>query len=346
MLTRTVGETAALLDVLAGYEVGDANWAARPVEAYSTSVRRDPGRLRVAITTANPLEVDVDPECVRGMHQAAELLSSLGHDVEEAAPLMPGKDGLALFVSVFGPAVALGISYGELLAGRPPTDDEIEPLSRAILEQAQQTSSVGYLGAVAQLQALARAIVAFFAEYDLLLTPGLAERPLEIGDCTGYGEQPMADLARSGAFTPFTSLFNVTGQPAISVPIGFGEDNLPTNVQIVGKPLGEDTLLQVAAQIETARPWAHQRPPEPPRRRPGPRPSGAGARRAPPGPPDRPRRASARPASAPRPRSRTSSGRRAARRPSGSRAARSAGPGACGGGGRRRAGRARRPGGG
>ena len=109
---------------------------------------------------------------------------------------------------------------------------------------------------------MARGIVAFFAEYDLLLTPALAERPLTIGDCDGLGENPMADLARSGVFTPFTSLFNVTGQPAITVPIGFGEDNLPTCVQIVGKPLGEDTLLQIAAQIETARPWAHQRPPE------------------------------------------------------------------------------------
>ncbi|HET8949546.1 MAG TPA: amidase [Solirubrobacteraceae bacterium] len=262
VLTHTVAETAGLLDVLAGYEVGDANWAARPVEAYASSVRRDPGRLRIAITAANPLDVDVDPECVRGMHQAAELLSSLGHEVEEAAPLMPGKDALALFISVFGPAVALGISYGELLAGRPPADDEIEPLSRAIHRQSLETSSVGYLGAVAQLQALSRAIVAFFAEYDLLLTPALAERPLAIGDCTGMGDAPLEDLARSGRFTPFTSLFNVTGQPAISVPIGFGEDGLPTNVQIVGKPLGEDTLLQIAAQIETARPWAHMRPPE------------------------------------------------------------------------------------
>jgi amidase len=214
------------------------------------------------MTTTNPLEVDVDPECVRGMHQAAELLASLGHEVEEAAPSMPGKDALRLFISVFGPAVALGISYGELLAGRPPTDDEVEPLSRAILQQAQELPSVGYLGAVAQLQALARGIVAFFADYDLLLTPALAERPLVIGDCNGCGEKPLADLARSGAFTPFTSLFNVTGQPAITVPVGFGEDGLPTAVQVVGKPLGEDTLLQIAAQIETARPWAYQRPPE------------------------------------------------------------------------------------
>ena len=261
VLTRTTGETAALLDVLAGYEVGDATWAPRPAEPYSTSVRRDPGRLRVAMTAANPLDVDVDPECVRGMHQAAELLASLGHEVEEAAPSMPGKDALALFIGVFGPLVSLGIGYGELLAGRPPTDDEIEPLSRALYEQSSQITSVGYLGAVAQLQALARGLVAFFAGYDLLLTPALAERPLEIGDCNGLGSEPLADLARSGAFTPFTALFNITGQPAISIPIGFGEDNLPTAVQIVGKPLGEDTLLQVASQIEAARPWAQHRAP-------------------------------------------------------------------------------------
>ena len=105
---------------------------------------------------------------------------------------------------------------------------------------------------MAQLQAVARGVVAFFAEYDLLLTPALAERPLAIGDCTGFGEDPLADLTRSGRFTPFTSLFNVTGQPAISVPLGFGDDGLPTAAQLVAKPLGEDTLLQVAAQMEAA----------------------------------------------------------------------------------------------
>jgi amidase len=204
------------------------------------------------MTAENPLGIDVDPECVRGMHQAGELLASLGHAVEHAAPAMPGGDALALFIQAFGPAVALGIGYGELLAGRAPEEDEIEPLSRAILELSQDLSSIGYLGAVAQLQALGRGLVAFFAEYDLLLTPALAERPLRIGECTGYGEDPMADLARSGRFTPFTALFNVTGQPAITVPLGFGDDGLPTAAQLVAKPLGEDTLLQVAAQMETA----------------------------------------------------------------------------------------------
>jgi amidase len=252
VLTRTVAETAQVLDVLAGYEVGDATWAPRPVEPYATAVRRDPGRLRVAMTADNALGVDVDPECVRGMHVAGELLASLGHDVVHATPALPGPDALGLFIQAFGPAVSLGIGYGELLAGRPPEEDEIEPLSRAIYELSQNLSSVGYLAATAQLQALARGLVAFFAEYDLLLTPALAERPLQIGDCNGVGENPMADLERSGRFTPFTALFNVTGQPAISVPVGFGDDGLPTAAQLVAKPLGEDTLLQVAAQMETA----------------------------------------------------------------------------------------------
>jgi amidase len=121
---------------------------------------------------------------------------------------------------------------------------------RAIFELSQKLTSVGYLGAVAQLQAVARGVVAFFAEYDLLLTPALAERPLAIGDCNGCGEHPLEDLERSGRFTPFTSLYNVTGQPAISVPVGFGDDGMPTAAQLVAKPLGEDTLLQVAAQME------------------------------------------------------------------------------------------------
>jgi amidase len=181
--------------------------------------------------------------------------------VEEAAPSWPGRDALGLFLKAFGPAISLGITYGSLLAGRAPEDDEIEPLSRAMLERAEALSSVGYLGAIAQLQAVARGIVAFFAEYDVLLTPALAERPLAIGECTGYGEDPMADLHRSGRFTPFTSLFNVTGQPAITLPVGFGDDGLPTAVQLVAKPLGEDTLLQVAAQMESALGRPPQAPP-------------------------------------------------------------------------------------
>jgi len=156
--------------------------------------------------------------------------------------------------------VAVAIGFGEQLAGRPPEADEIEPLSRAVLEHAQGLSSTAYLTAVAQLQLLARHTVAFFADYDVLMTPVLATRPLPIGELHGCGERPLDDLRRSGTFAPYTALFNVTGQPALSLPAGFGEDGLPSAVQLVGHPLAEETLLQLATQLEAARPWAAQRP--------------------------------------------------------------------------------------
>jgi amidase len=260
VLSRTVAESALLLDVLAGYEPGDATWAPRPAEPYTLAMRRDPGKLRIAMTVANVLDVDADPEVVHGLHSAAELLRDLGHDVVEDSPALPAPDAVDIFLQVFGPGIAVGIGLGERLAGRPPEADEIEPLSRTVLEQARALSSTGYLTALAQLQLLARGTVAFFADYDLLLTPVLASRPLPIGELHGCGADPLADLYRSGTFAPYTALFNVTGQPAISVPVGFGEDGLPTAVQLVGHPLGEETLLQLAAQIEIARPWADRRP--------------------------------------------------------------------------------------
>jgi len=260
VLTRTVTETALLLDVLAGYEPGDATWAPRPVEPYTLAMRRDPGRLRIAMTLANALDVDADPEVVHGLHSAAALLRDLGHEVVDDSPALPAPDSLDIFLQVFGPGIALGIGLGERLEGRPPDEDEIEPMSRTVLELARALPSTGYLTAVAQLQLLARGTVAFFADYDVLLTPVLAARPLPIGELHGCGDEPLADLRRSGRFAPYTALFNVTGQPAISVPVGFGEDGLPTAVQLVGHPLAEETLLQLAAQIEEARPWAGHRP--------------------------------------------------------------------------------------
>jgi amidase len=260
MLTRTVADTAHALDVLGGYEVGDANWAPRPAEPYATAMRRDPGRLRIAVTAENPLGVPVDPEGVEGLRVAAELLSALGHNVSETAPAYPPPDMFEIFINVYGPMIALGINSGVLRNGREPDDDEIEPLSRALLERARETPSVSYLTALAQLQVLARGLVGFFADYDVLVTPALGERPLKIGECNGLGEHPLEDLARSGRFTPFTSLFNITGQPAVSLPIGFDNQGLPIGVQLVGRPLAEDKLLQLALQMETARPWAQHVP--------------------------------------------------------------------------------------
>jgi amidase len=260
VLTRTVADTALLLDVLSGYEAGDATWAPRPGEPFTTSMQRKPGPLKIAMSLDNPLGVDCDPEVVHGLHDAAALLRELGHEVEEASPPQPGADTLETFISVFGPQVALGIGYGERLAGRPPDEDEIEPVSRAVWNLARTLPATGYLTALAQLQILARTTIAFFADFDVLLTPVLASRPLSIGELDGCGEDPEGDLRRSGTFAPYTPLWNVTGQPAVAVPIGVGEDGLSTSVQLVGHPLAEDTLLQLGAQIEAARPWAGRLP--------------------------------------------------------------------------------------
>jgi len=261
VLTRTVAETAALLDVLAGYEAGDSTWAPPPVDPYAAAAAREPGRLRIACSAANVLGAPVDPECERAMRAAAEHLAGLGHEVTEAGPPMPGREMLALFTGIFGPAVSLGMAYGELLAGRPPAEDEIEPLSRAIRGIAGSMSATDYLGTLTRLQAYARRVVTFFADHDVLLTPALAERPLRIGECTGTGPDPMADFARSGRFTPYTAPFNVTGQPALTLPVAFGDDGLPTSVQLVARPLGEDTLLSLAAQLEAAVALPPRRPP-------------------------------------------------------------------------------------
>ena len=260
VLTRTVADTAALLDVLAGYEVGDAVWAPRPAEPYTAAISRDPGRLRVAFTSRNYLDVAVTPEVEQTLQHAACRLEGLGHQVVEDTPPLPDAAMLDLFLTVFGPQIASGIAAAEVIAGHPAGEGEIEPLSRAVLERAAAVPSHAYLAAVAALQQLARRVVAFFADYDLLLTPTLARAPLTIGELHGCGDHPLDDLHRSGTFAPFTALFNVTGQPAISVPAGIGADGLPTAVQLVGRPLAEEKLLQVAAQLQAAHPWTATAP--------------------------------------------------------------------------------------
>jgi amidase len=261
MLTRTVADTAAILDVLAGYEPGDATWAPEPAEPFARSAAGDAGRLRIAATTLPPVPgTPVDPMCARAVGEAAELLRSLGHEVEEVDP--PWQvDGLQeLFGAVFSNHIALSIAYSGMVAGRTPSADDMEPMSWAIYSMIQRLNAVDGMGAAVRLQAVARRLVSFLLPYDALLTPALAERPLPLGTLDTSAPEPMATFTRSGLFTPFTPVFNATGQPGISVPLFEGEDGLPLGVQLVGRPAGEGPLLALAAQLEAARPWAERRP--------------------------------------------------------------------------------------
>ena len=147
-----------------------------------------------------------------------------------------------------------------MVAGREPTAEDMEPMSWAIYSMTQKFNAVQGLGLEIQLQALTRQLVAFLAPYDALLTPALAERPLPLGTLDTAAPDPMSTFTRSGLFTPFTPVFNASGQPGISLPLFHGEDGLPLAVQLVGRPADEATLLALATQLEAARPWAERRP--------------------------------------------------------------------------------------
>ncbi len=261
VLTRTVADTASMLDILAGYEVGDATWAPPPSEPFASAAARDPGRLRIGYTTAAPIEAPLDPLCEQAVHDAAQLLTELGHDVEEvAAPWGPEQDLFHVFTIAFGTPISMGIHFGGLLTGREPAPELVEPLTWLFWEGVRDRSALDYLLARTQLTAISRGIIALWESYDVVLTPGLAERPVPIGEIDACSDDPWEDFGRSGRFTPYTALFNVSGQPAISVPLFHGDDGLPTSIQLAGRPADEATLLSLAAQLEAARPWADRRP--------------------------------------------------------------------------------------
>ncbi|MGI8429214.1 MAG: amidase [Solirubrobacteraceae bacterium] len=262
VLTRTVSDTAEILDVLAGYEPGDASWAPPPPGSYSELAGRDPGSRRIGLALNMPLEgATLDPVCERAARDAAALLESLGHDVEEITPPWSNLGLLADFTRAFGPLISLATMTGGRLAGRDPTEADVEPLTWALWKRARGQDTISLLSAQARLERVARSIVACLAPYDAVLTPALARRPVQIGKIHGRGPDPWGHYQRSGEFTPYTAIVNVTGQPAIALPLYHGEDGLPSAVQLIGPPASEEILLALATALEQALPWADRRPP-------------------------------------------------------------------------------------
>jgi amidase len=251
-VARTVRDAAAVLDAMRGYEPGDVYVAPEPERPYLEECERAAGRLRIAVTTRPPTEVPVDAECAPAVRSAAELLSELGHDVVEATPPWQLPEMILAFIRVWqvGPATS-GVDDLSLL----------EPINRALAEQARATPSPEYAAAVMQLQTTARNVVAFWDDVDVVVTPTLAMLPVPIGwtweDTDG---DPLAAFARQTLFTPFTPLLNVTGQPAVSVPLHTSAGGLPVGVQFIGRPFDEAALFRLAAQLEEARPWSERFP--------------------------------------------------------------------------------------
>ncbi len=250
-LTRTVRDSAAILDVLTGYESGDPYWAPPPERPFADEVGAPVERLRIGFTTTSPTGSPVEPEPVTAVEEAMVLLEELGHQVTEVTPDWSDPNLTPMFLA----AVQTGTAY------YPGTDlDKIEPLNRMLAETGMTTNSLDYVRAMEGLKALSRRMVALWNEYDVVVTPTLAMVPPKTGWIRDQ-EDPFMQIAFAGAFIPFTPAANITGQPAASVPLHWTDEGLPVGVQLIGPPAGDALLLRLSAQLEAAKPWTDRRPP-------------------------------------------------------------------------------------
>lgn len=259
-VTRSVIDSATLLDATAGYDLGDPYIAPLPARPFAQEVGADPGKLRIAFTTAAITGVPVHPDCVAAVHDAAKLCVQLGHEVMEAAPQLNGEMILNAFMTIWSAGNAWMAESLSFAVGRKPTQEDVEPGTWALMEMGRRRSAAEYLLAVQMLQIFSRRVAQFMETYDVLLTPTLAEPPLPLGSFDSSPEDPMAGMRRAGLFAPFTPICNATGQPAMSVPLYWNADGLPIGAHFIGRFGDEATLFRLASQLEAARPWANRRP--------------------------------------------------------------------------------------
>ncbi len=263
VVSRSVRDTAAILDAVAGPMPGDPYFAPPPARPFAAEVGASPGRLRIGLMTTAPAgAAAVDPECVAAARRAAALLQDLGHAVEESHPAaLDEAEAAARFITVFASWTARDLAHCTDKTGQTIGPDDVEPMNRAVAAQGRAISAETYIRALDWLHAHTRRVAAWWTSgFDLLLTPTLAEPPPLLGQFTATADDPLRGFDRAVPFVTFTSPFNVTGQPAISLPLHWSADGLPIGVQLVAAYGREDVLLRVAAQLEAAQPWADRRP--------------------------------------------------------------------------------------
>ncbi len=260
-VSRSVRDSAALLDATSGPDVGDPYWAPPPKRPFLQEVGAKPGKLRIALMTGSSIGMEVHADCITALRDAARLCSDLGHEVVEAAPSLDREIATKSFMVLWSAGCAFTIDGLALATGQAPTPEHFEPLTWALYQMGKKQSASVYLLSLTLLQRMARDIGRFFLDYDILLTPTLGKPPLPLGAFDSPPENPMQGLRRAATFAPFTPICNVTGQPAMSVPLYWNTAGLPVGSHFIGRFGDEATLFRLAAQLEEARPWAGRRPP-------------------------------------------------------------------------------------
>jgi amidase len=253
-IARTVADAALLLDVMSGNHPGDmyTQPPLPPGESFLGCASRDPGRLRIGRTLANPVGAEPHPDCVAAYEDASALLASLGHEVEDIEPPLT-PDAVPLFETLWY-AMATLVPVGEDQAGL------LRPLTTYLRGRAASVTAADLVTAQAFLQLVVRDAIKALNAYDAILTPTLASPPVPVG----YFEEvaPEQNFERQKHFTPYAAVFNVTGQPAVNVPLHWNSEGLPIGVMLAGRMGEEGTLISLSAQLEAARPWAGRRPPQ------------------------------------------------------------------------------------
>jgi len=254
-VTRTVRDSAALLDATSGPDIGDPYWAPPNARPFAKEVGEDPGKLKIALIKQGYDGQEIHPDCVQAVEETAHLCADLGHNVEEASPIIDREQTTRAFTVIWSAGTA------STLKALGASREQVEPLSWALYEMGCGFDAPDYLHALQTVQKISRDIARFQIEYDVLLTPTLGEPPVPLGTFNSTDENPLDGFARSAVFVPFTPICNISGQPAMSVPLFWNSEGLPVGSHFIGRFGEEATLFRLAAQLEEARPWIDKKPP-------------------------------------------------------------------------------------
>jgi Asp-tRNA(Asn)/Glu-tRNA(Gln) amidotransferase A subunit family amidase len=258
-VTLSVRDCAALLDATAGSGPGDPYVAPAPARPFLHEVGAPPGRLRIAWTAAAPNGAPVEAEPLRVLAETARLCADLGHQVEQADPAIDGPAVVPTFLTLIAANAVVNLA-SHPSAGRSPRPGEVETVTHATGQKGERIAAADYVRATQAAHRLGRQMAAFHAGWDVLLTPGLATIPPKLGWIDMMLDDVDEYWRRVFAFSPFTVCFNLTGQPAMMLPLGVSAEGLPLAVQCVGRFGDEATLFRLAAQLEAVRPWIGRRP--------------------------------------------------------------------------------------
>lgn len=259
-VTRSVRDTATLLEAVAGPMTGEPYIAPPPLGSFAAAVDKAPGELKIGFSAVTPLGDPLDPECEQAVRDAARLCAQLGHHVEESAPDYDAMHLWTQLTTMLFSGTAWAQADWCRRLDQPLTPQLFEPFVWAFGEKGRALTAPEYLMAVQDLQAEVRRYSRFFDRFDLWLTPTLGQPPVPLG-ALSYTGDPIELRRRTAKFSPFTYIANATGQPAISLPLHWTEDGLPVGVHFVARLGEEETLLSLAAQLEQAKPWHHRQPP-------------------------------------------------------------------------------------